>query len=340
VSDNKYKVEVASLDGLAIAEVPAQNLTYSYVRNGPGAVSFVLPYKDFKTTSANLMPGARNVKITRNNVLTWQGTIWQVQATRDGVNVTGSGFVETLRHRIIDWTVSYVNADQFDIVWDLIDRTQSKKYGDLGIVRGSSTPSGVLRTIKYTASECKVLADAIDELASMSNGFDYELTPDNVWYVYNPFKGNNRGVTFELGKNISGLAWTLDASGVINDLTGLGTGAGDSVLKSNIADTDAEKVFGLLEGSVAFSSITHQGLLDTRTEEQLRVLEVVRDQPQMQVYTDDPSFGSYGVGDIVRLVAHEGFFEFDEFKRILSIVVSVSNEGVDNVGLEFDEVPQ
>jgi hypothetical protein len=255
----------------------------------------------------------------------------------DGVQVSAAGWFDLLRHRIINWTQDYVSWDQVDLAWDLISQTQAQQYGGIGIARGTAPTSHVLRTIHYGAEECKVLGDAIDELATMSNGFDYEIQPDLTWMTYYPSKGLDKGITFEFGKNISGIAWTLDASAMVNQLTGIGSGSGPNTLKSVASDAVLENAYGLLQGSMTFSDITQQGILDTRTFEALRLVKVVRSQPQLQVYTNDPPFGSYGIGDIVQINAQDGFFNLAEKKRIISIVVAVSNEGVDNVGLEFAE---
>jgi hypothetical protein len=233
------------------------------------------------------------------------------------------------------------NWDQIDLAWDLISHAQGNLNGDMGFARGAGPISGVLRNIAYSAIECKVLGDAIDELATMSNGFDYEVLPDMTWMTYFPDKGQDNGITFEFGKNISGMAWTLDASGMINQLTGIGTGSGPNSLKSVADDFILEGTYGLLQGSMTFSDIKQQGILDRVTGENLRLVKTVRSQPQLQVYTNDPPFGSYGIGDVVTINAQDGFFNLQREKhRIISIVVAVSNEGIDNIGLEFaDPLP-
>jgi hypothetical protein len=337
-----YRVILAALNGDARDEVPAKNLQFTYILNSPGSCSFFLPLQDMRTMRDTLDPGRTEIHIVRKDKgRVWGGYLYTALASLKGeVQFGGEGWFSELRRRLIDSTKTYVGVDQFDIAWDLIDFTQLKTDGGLGFTRGPEVDSAVLRTRTYNAYERKNLGEAIEELAAVEDGFDFEIDANKVFHMYYPRKGVATPVHhLSLGKNIRGLSWHLDATDTYNEVTALGSGEGASQLRSVAVDTALRASYKLKQKTVSFIDVSVQGTLDDHAAEELRLAKDVRDNPQLSaILTPDMPFGSIVVGDAVHVHCHLGFVEIHKDYRVVSITVAVSNEGEEAIGLFFDEV--
>lgn len=140
-------------------------------------------------------------------------------------------------------------VDQAFIVQGLVEHAQDPamgKLGDVPILIGTRTfETGRTRTKTYPYHERRQIFDATAEFEALHNGMDLslEITPtDRVVATHYPRRGQESGVTFELGSNIvafqpptdvtsSGTRWIAQAlessgadreEGIVTDLTGMG----------------------------------------------------------------------------------------------------------------------
>lgn len=335
-----YRVVVADLDGTPMDELPAQNLQYSYSLDGPGSINFTVPILHSKSTLELLDPGARELHVYRNDGLVWGGYLWFLGASAQGdARCSGEGWFSMLFHRLIDQDRLYQDEDQFDIAWDLIDFTQSKTNGDLGITQQAVAASGVTRTFSYWAFQRPNLGEAIMHLHEVENGMDFEITPDKRWIAYYPERGTTVDTPFELGKNVSGLSFELDANRLMTEVTGIGAGEGQDTLISVKSDAPSQTRYNLLQESITNKDITDTTLLSDSAMGHLEANKTPRFQPEIAITTNDPPFGSYSVGDHARLKADHGLITIDAEFRIIAIVVAVTNEGRDAISVFFDGEP-
>lgn len=334
-----YRIVVANLDSLAMEEIVPKNLQYSFKHNEAGTIDFTLPVHDPKCTRELLEPGQRELYVFKEQTKMWGGYLWNagMSSNENTVRFSGEGFFSRLRRRHIFDTLSYVDIDQFDIAWNLIDYTQFQAYGDLGITRFSSADSGRARTRKYEGSEYKPISDALQELAAVNDGFDFEITADKEWKTYYPTKASGDVYTFELGKNVRGHATEFSAEDVRSEITAFGEGEGDNQLVSTEEDVDALEAFGLLQDTRSFNDVKNQATLNDHAAEELRLVKSLLVRPQLQVFGDDPPFGSYSAGDNARVIIDSGYTLIDTVLRITTISVQVSDAGFEAIGIYFDE---
>lgn len=329
-----YRVVIAGLDGGAYDEVPAKNLQFTYVLNKPGSIGFTLPLRHPKTNPTTLAPGKREIKVYRDGVLVWGGYLWDAQISGEEVRFGGEGYFSRLKHRYISTTVTFTQQDQTDIAWSLINTTQSTD--DLGFTDAHST-TGILRDRTYIGAERKFIAEAIEQLSAVEDGFDFEITPAKEFKTYYPKKGQNIAVIFELGKNIRSYECQWLASNVASEITAIGEGQGDASLLSVASDVVATSEFGLLQDTRSFKDISVQSTLDKHATEELRLAKQARVIPGVQLVTQDPPWGAYGVGDQASLRIRNGYTQINDIFRISVINVQVSNEGFEAIGINFDE---
>jgi len=337
-SVHEYRVVVNDLSGTALEEIQTSNLQYSFILNGPGAVSFVCNPRDKKVTSSLIQPGAREIVVYRDNTPFWGGYLWSFTANDQGVQVSGEGWFSRIKRRLISDTLKYTNIDQFDIAWGLIDYTQNLTNGAMGITRDSSTLSGILRKRTYHDWERKNVGEALEELAAVIDGFDFEITPDKRWKTYFPTKGQTSDVVYALGKNIRGISWDLSAGTMVTEMTAIGSGSDSDTLLAVSSNLTQQLTYGLLQDTVSFLDVKKQDTLQDHADEELAIVDTPFDQPQIQIIlTEDTPIGGVSVGDTFLIDAQSDFFNIYKYYRCTAITVAVSNEGREAVGLFVDE---
>lgn len=334
-----YRVVIAELNGAELEEVPHKNLSYSFALNNPGGCDFVLPKRHVKVKRSLLEPGQREIHVYRNDALVWGGYLWTVgvSSTDESIRLAGEGYLSRYKRRLVMEEKIYEEEDQLDIAWQLINYSQLRPNGELGITRYSPATSGTLRTLKLRPWEVNVIFDVLEDMAALNDGFDFEITPDKKFRTYYPYQGEDNNIVFDLDKNISSIAYDLDTTNTVSSYTALGAGSGRSRCIVTVDDATALTNFGLLEEAESFEQYKRYANLEERAIEELRLRKAARIQPQIQVVTNDPPFGSFGVGDTCRVRARDGYIEVDQDFKIGTQLVQVSDEGRESNQLFFHE---
>lgn len=336
-----YRFVIADLTGVEKDEIAAVNPIWSYVLNDAGACSLRLPTRDAKATTTLLPVGGCELHIYRGNTIVWGGHLYNIQATAENdVRFGFEGYFSMLNHRYIDTSQNFVGIDQFNIAWNLINFTQTKTNGNIGMgwARFSSSPSGITRDINYPFWERTVIADAIRDLAALHNGFDFEVTATKQWKTYSPSKGTNLSIPIEYGKNVDGFSVGYDVNNMANVYSAIGAGDGKNTCIAVGTDTASQTIYGLREQAESFTEIRHYANLQDRATEGLRMHKNPRIQPTLSVVLNtDPQLYTYSVGDRVNVKVQEGYLNVNQVFRIISITVELSNEGREAVVLNFDD---
>lgn len=339
-----YRHLVADLlTGTIREEIPFSTVRYSHVLNRPGGFAATLPLRHPKATRANLDPGRTAVFIERGGVIVWGGILWTAKASVEGatVEVGGEGFWSYFRRRKIRTTKAYAAADQCFIARDLVTYAQAQAGGDLGVIVGSET-SGVLRDRTYYHYERKNLGEAVEQLAAVQGGFDFNIDVSwiggvitKTFQVQYPRRGRATAIVFELGSNIEGLEQEIDATRQANIIDGLGAGDGDSMLITTVSDLSQTPPYPLLEDVVTYKDVRVPSTLQLSSLAEL----VSRSTPVERLPTllahagPDTEIGSFITGDTVTVRGSAGYLSVSEQMRITTYEVTVDENGREAVGL-------
>jgi hypothetical protein len=339
-SMSPYRVVIGDLFGTPIEELVVENLQYTYAMNDAGTCTFTVPTKYFKASRSLIDPGKRTILIYNQNTLRWGGYLWTVNASDEqDIQCASDSWFSRFKRRHVDQHLVYTGADQLDIAWSLIDFTQSKPFGDLGITRfNPSESSGVMRDREYFPYERTIIADDLINLAGVIDGFDFDINPQRQWKTFYPSRGSATQFTFELGKNVGGVSYALDATQTTSEMSAMGSGDADAMLISVKSDGTSLANYGLLQDTSFFRTVKNRPTLDAHSAEELRIRRGARLQPQLSVITNDPPLGSYDIGDQCLVRASMGYIQLAEQFRIIAITVAASNEGRDSVEVFFDQV--
>jgi len=321
-------------------ELPIQDLRWSKVLDAQGAMSGWINLDHRKATRANLDPGATLIYIERGGVLVWGGILWTARPDTEGrkLQLGAEGFWSYFRRRRIRTTKTFTGIDQLAIARDLIQYANAQPGALPGITVGAET-SGVPRDRIYYAYERKWLGEAIEELAAVIGGFDFDIdvtwdaagtTPVRTFRLFYPRKGTRiDGLVFN--HNVAGVARysaDVDATKIANLVDALGQGDGDAMLVATAADPAQWARYPLLEDVISHKDVnvadTLQGHAAASVERRKLPVETASLAKRADIW---PDLGSFDVGDEGRLVVEDGWVSVNGFQRIQAIEVTVSDEG-------------
>lgn len=245
-----------------------------------------------------------------------------------------------------DATLTYTATDQAEIAWTLVEYTQGKTGGNLGIAKGwvGTLPTNVLRNDRtYEAGDS--VGDRIKELAELIDGFDWDITPTSasglrmdVWY---PQRGSDRGVVLILGGLAQEVHREPSTAAYANALRYTGA-AGDDVtpgptaVESEATDLASADAFpeGRWDAAFGDDGLTTQAQLDERAAWQLE-----QSQVGAVAYTVKLQRGAWDgpdhiwLGDTVRLIIPSGRLAVDTAARVHEVAVDMDGNNGETVTL-------
>lgn len=286
-------------------------------------------------------PGRTAIHVLRDGSPQWSGIIWTRRITKDGLTFGAEGWHSGLRKRTINWDLDY-DQDQLAIFRDLIDRTQSQSNGDFGIELGAET-SGVDRVRTYRSHERKFIGEALEQLAAVENGFDFEIVPylngrevRRKLALYYPRKGRRRNdLRFTHGSNIVILEEETDGKALANTIHAVGAGEGDTMLRTTVAAPESLTTFPLYEDVLTHKSVKEEPTLVANAQDLLAGTRYPVDVVSATVETTP---GTFSTGDEIRVSADDGPREIDQWFRVVGLGVDVSDEGDEKITTDFAPV--
>lgn len=229
--------------------------------------------------------------------------------------------------------LTYDATDQASIAWALINDTQRRTNGNLGISNGSS-PTGVLRDRTYQVGDA--VADRIQELSETLDGFDWDIVPDSpstlLLRIWSPERGVGRGVVLMPGGLISTWRRESQPSAYGNALRM--TGADTTTPKELEAPDLASHAEGRWDVVLGDSGLTTQPALNERADWQLTDSQVVRPTYSV-VLTRGQWMGPDHIwlGDPVRLVIFSGRLTVNTVLRVYEIAFTLDEDGGEQIEL-------
>ena len=324
---------VADRSGKIIADLAPEVGPVSERLNDIGVVKFSLARGDASATETNLRYGNRVLIQFDNGLPDWAGVIGPPQ-TWDGHRIQCSAYSgeHMLGFRQTDRGRYFSGASVGAIFAAVISEASDNE--PLGIEIGSVWTGGELHSPEYHYES--LLAIIRDSICGKLSTADFDVSGQEIAgkivFTANLYqrKGISRAnIALMEGHNIS--AAKLNEQGpIVNwiDLAGQGNGWGDDRLVSNVADATSRTVYGLRQASAVYSDVVLQGTLDAHAANLLaeskdphRLIELeavdVRDPGTDAALPG--GFGSYGVGDSVRVILPSyGFGGTDVMVRILA----------------------
>lgn len=238
-----------------------------------------------------------------------------------------------LNRRALFDQVVFTTEDQSDIAWALIEAAQAEDGGTLYLARGVGAVTGVDRDRTYEAG--KSIGEALTQLASVIDGFDFDTGPDGTFDIYYPQRGVAREFVAHLGATVSRLGRQVDVDGFANAVRF--NGADTTTPQERVAaDIDTRRE-GRWDAQVGDPELTVQATVNERADAELATRDDIR-----PTYTVTLKPGTWNgpetlwLGDTCRLVARTGRLDVNTTVRVEEITVDVGDDGGETVQLTFD----
>jgi hypothetical protein len=348
------------LTNAVLAELPLSEVEFTVSLNDAGPFSAKLPLSDRRVQKldplGSTQPGRTALYVDRDGVLIWGGILWSRKYDSDTrtLEIDGAEFWSYFKRRFITSAVNYSNLDQITIASNLLTLAQSASHGNIGVlVNPDAVTSGVNRDCVHYSFELKPYSEAIEEFATLDDGFDFAIdvsyvggVPTKIWRPAAPRRGRSvsqSGWVFDYPGNIMGYDYNEDATEQATALYVVGAGEGDDMAQSSlIAQALLDAGYPLLDGSISVKDTTDPVVLASRARAESRAMSGVVTVPEATVRADrDPVLGSYIVGDNARLtIADSARFPtaLDVFQRITGFTVTPPEQGsAESVSIAFDQ---
>lgn len=330
---SSYAIKVRDKSGTHIGEFTTwKDLKFSEKLNRFGSCSFTAPHDDDFLNKVALR--AHEVEIVKDGTIVWAGELAHRNAvlqanSSNRVTFNCFTFLEMLNHRYTDGFSRFDATDQGAILKSLVDTSQAKTDGDLGLTFGT-VETTVNRDREYSYFN---IMEAFINMSNVINGPDFKFKFDKEIDIVSR-KGSDRSgqIVFEWGTNFEAVEIQEDFVHPGNEAITIGSGFGSAQVVSTRTDTEARRVHKLRQVRTSEIDVSSSGLLDAKGDEVLRE----KKQPILgisftQLPTTTPALGTLETGDTVKVKIDSGVYNINNNFRIYEISVSVSDDGKESI---------
>jgi|SRR6478736_193390 len=342
----EYRLEVVSRTGVSQADT-LKNAVLKKARwelNNPGSISYTMNQNDPQVV-APLMH-KNEVQLWVNNSLMHWAFHRSTKNNPRTVDFECPGLLEYFNARfILNATQTYTSIEQMQIAGAVVQAAQTPVARDWGIVLGSYTPSGVIRSREYKRDEHKNVLEILQEFQTVADaagnptGFDIDVIFDGTglrqFKMYYPRRGTTRSnLLMEYGVNVTDYGTTEDAGDMANRVYATGGANGDIKFENNATNSASVAEFGQWEDIVSISGENDVNMLLQRAQKETSERGTVKKDVTLTAIEvpDRLLLGVVQPGDTLPVSIHNGRDQFEGNYRIKAVEWL---PGPGNMKLEF-----
>jgi hypothetical protein len=288
-----------------------------------------------------------DVWLFREGVPLYRGRVGATSDSHDGsrhaVTVSSADYQAILGRRLLleGDTLTYPQVDQAQLAWNLINTTQSRTGGGLGIVRGIGQTTGVLRDLVLEPGE--TVGHYMGLLANVRNGFEWALRPspdttDLAFDIYHPSRGTDRQVVLDFPGAIVRFDRQVDPGQYANSIRVSGD---DAIAPATTTVPDiAARDEGRWEAQVGDTAIKEAATLTARAQAELATASVVT--PSWTVTLRRDFWGGpdhIWLGDPVLLAVKSGRLNALTSLRVQELMIDLDDNDQATISLTLGQVP-
>jgi hypothetical protein len=329
----RWRYLIFDLPSMApVGELPVISREWAELYNSPGSFTCTIDLDldpAYGITLTNLRAPNAVWAAELDGTLIFAGPILKlaIDLVAREVTLSGEGWGNLARRRLLDFDDEFVTVDQTDIAAILLDNVQSGAYyrGDLNIdtslaYNGPTTS----RSIYYYAAESHRVGELIEDMANLTDGFYFRYEPrwtagpnSNLTIKFLtawPPGGRATDLVLEHGRTCTVRAVEEDGTNIANRVRVFGQGEGDE--RPNVLTTNPDHIEGhyVLEDDVQAQTTADLDTLRGMGHTRLRQGADMIATPEVEVDVD--WLGDFLVGDQVRFKITEGLYQVDEPYRI------------------------
>lgn len=218
-------------------------------------------------------------------------------------------------------TTIFTTIDQAQILWTLISDSQATTDGDLGIVRGTGQVTGVDRT--FTFAEGSKLSDLAAQVASVDDGFEWEIDANLNLNIFYPERGSVTAEVLDYGGTVLSGTRTLDTSTFADAIRY----SGATALTPVTAESSSFGAAGRWESQIGDTSILDQPTLTLKADFELAQDEVPTPSYELILRSGWWSPDLLWLGDSAEVVIKSGRLDVDSVQRVTQVEVDIGDDG-------------
>jgi hypothetical protein len=300
------RVLIGGRDGVVAEEISPQIGGVSWILNGIGRMQFSLAANNQKATDATLLPGNRILVEFDNGLPVWGGVIDLPRSWSDGVITVNAYTIEhLLQYRLTSRSTTFDGVP----VGAILARTllEINSAWPEGITLGRTWLGGMPHYPRFHFKSAWDVCESIRRMESCDIVFEPVLENGMIFFNAHLLErwGEDKSdrYAFTEGANIAGLSYT-EQGPLVNSAVAAGAGATwteRAVIRAE--DSASIQRFGLRERLDIYADATYQTTLEMHARDRLAQAHPLRRFGLEVVDAEPAPFGTYGIGDILRLEA-------------------------------------
>jgi hypothetical protein len=340
-----------------LGELPLSDVSYGEALNGVGQFRASIA-KGAMTAdiAAATTPERTAVYIERDGAIVGGAIIWQRQRSdAAAVAVSGAGWWSFFRTQHLRTELLFTATDQLLIARTLLNTAQAVTGANIGVGVGTET-CGVLRDRSYRSWDLKQIAEAVEQLAAVENGFDFAVDTNTdrtkTFRLSYPRRGRiagTTGIVFELGKNLLGYTANEDGTRSARTFTAIGSGDGRDMLIATTTRTDLiDAGYPLTSAVGSWKDVSNRSTIAAHATASVNARALTPTFWSVTVDPDDVDggVGSFITGDdvLVRVpdddnfrAAADGSPGYSRYHRVLDWTLNVPGDGQDTLTVTLGE---
>lgn len=341
---------------LPLYEMPLTGVYFTDEQNGLGEfrADFALDrtgYINEHVVSATI-PGRCGIIVERDGLPIWDGYItsrWYQSRTKL-VSIYAKTIKAYPAEAFIDADFIYTDVEQTQLFLNAWNRLQADPKHNIQVQLPNAIGTGITRSIETYQYEYKTFGSVIDEVANGFNGFDWAVltSKTNGYYQRRMVlgyptigrKADVNTIVFDYPKG-SVLNYYETQNQIATHTVGIGAGSGIDMLTSSFVDGAAEAVGLSFDRALSFKEVNDQSALDALTQ-QAWAQDLPSTWPsvfKIEAKADeDPVFGSYNLGDYLRLAIQDSFHTAYTEKPVRLVrweLYPLDKDNIERVNLTF-----
>jgi hypothetical protein len=321
-----------------------KNLYFNKRLNNYGSCRFDIKVTD---ANANALISLREYsvwiyeKTSTGDVLVWSGE--QVRRTgnlqedhNDWATIYCYDWLYLFKDRYTAQSVTYTGVDAGLIAWGMINTSQAKTNGNLGIALGTIEET-MDRTREYTNQN---IMEAIINLSDVLYGFDFEITNNKVFNVYS-VKGSDlsESIILEYGRNLQNCQIDEDFSNPCNSAIVLGEVIdGTELSRVERNDLVSQASYKLREMVLSADNVVDEDTLEEKGDALMAKYSTKLIKVDFEVCRGLISVTDFSLGDQIRLIIKNGCYNIDDEYRIFEWTVDHENDNTEKLSLVLGEL--
>lgn len=302
------------LTGKVLQEIPLQgvSMTRGFGQGDfRGTFHLDISGKSNRDLLAATEEGRSFVICERDATPIWGGFVWTrtYQSQAKSYQLYCKAFEHYPEFRDVRTTFTNTNVEQRNIFRNLWTAMMADP-NSLQVTLPSAFPDAVLKTLTVNNFEFKTYRQGMDSIANGDNGFDWTIDVARVGGAYTktlrigyPTLGATLPTTFYYPGEILNYWQNGSMSGRGTNVFGLGAGEGSTMLTQEVIHSDLlAGGFPRYDVNVSLKDINSGAILTTLTTQAAIIRKAGKATITAELKGDlEPEFGSYGLGDSVKI---------------------------------------